>query len=73
MQDDAVLQRLSLSQDDLLGHGGESRVYALDDERILRGYQRGADRGYVDRRRAFYDRPASHDLTFHIPAATVLH
>ena len=29
MQDDAVLQRFSLTQDDLLGHGGESRVYVL--------------------------------------------
>lgn len=29
MQDDAVLQRFSLTQGDLLGHGGESRVYVL--------------------------------------------
>ncbi len=27
MQDDPVLQRFSLSHDDLLGFGGESRVY----------------------------------------------
>ncbi len=38
MQDDPVLQRFSLSQDDLLGFGGESRVYALNDETVLRVY-----------------------------------
>lgn len=68
MQDDAVLKRFSLSQDDLLGHGGESRVYALDDERVLRVYERGAYRAYVDRLRAFYDRLNRHDLPFEIPA-----
>ena len=67
MQDDPVLQRFSLSQDDLLGHGGESRVYALDDERILRVYERGADRGYVDRLREFYQRVGRHALPFEIP------
>ncbi len=67
MQDGPVLQRFSLSQDDLIGFGGESRVYALDDERVLRVYERGADRGYVNRLRAFYERLSRHDLPFEIP------
>jgi aminoglycoside phosphotransferase (APT) family kinase protein len=67
MQDDPVLRRFSLSQDDLLGFGGESRVYALDDERVLRVYQRGVDRGYVDQLREFYDKLGSRDLPFEIP------
>ena len=67
MQDDPVLRHFSLSQDDLLGFGGESRVYALDDERVLRVYERGADRGYVDRLREFYESLRSGDLPFEIP------
>ncbi len=67
MQDDPVLQRFSLSQDDLLGFGSESRVYALDDERILRVCERDADRGYVDRLRKFYERLSHHDLPFEVP------
>ncbi len=67
MQDGPVLQRFSLSQDDFLGFGGESRVYALDDERVLRVYERDADLGYVDRLREFYERLDRHDLPFEIP------
>ena len=67
MQDDAILQRFSLNQNDLLGYGGESRVYALNDDRVLRVYERGADRAYVDRLREFYERLSRHDLPFEIP------
>ena len=67
MQDDRVLQRFSLSQDDLLGFGGESRVYALDGARVLRVYERGADHGYVDLLREFYDSLNRHDLPFEVP------
>jgi len=56
MQDDPVLQRFSLSQDDLLGFGSESRVYEL-----------GTNRGYIDRLRGFYESLGRHDLPFEIP------
>ena len=72
MQDDPVLRHFSLSQDDLLGFGGESRVYALDDERVLRVYEREADRGYVDRLREFYANLGSRDLPFEIPVVIEL-
>ena len=72
MQDDPVLRRFSLSTNDLLGFGGESRVYALDDDRILRVYERGIDRGYVDRLREFYESLGRHDLPFEIPVVLVI-
>ena len=67
MQDDPVLRRFSLSRDDLLGYGGESRVYALDAERVLRVYERGADCDYVERLRTFYESLSAHDLPFEFP------
>ncbi len=72
MQDDPVLQRFSLGQDDLLGFGGESRVYALSDERVLRVYERGADRDYVGRLRTFYDGLSVQDLPFELPVVLEL-
>ena len=35
MRHDAVLARFSLSEQDLLGQGGESRVYALGSRQVL--------------------------------------
>lgn len=67
MQDGRILQKFSLSENDLLGFGGESRVYAIDGERVLRVYNRGAERGYVNRLREFYRSLNNHGLPFETP------
>jgi hypothetical protein len=40
-----ILQRYGLTEDDLLGAGNESNIYALDERRALRLYDPGADLG----------------------------
>ncbi|SER08044.1 PH domain-containing protein [Microlunatus flavus] len=42
---DAVLAELGTDRDRFLGEGGESQVFALDDERVLRLYRGGAAPG----------------------------
>lgn len=47
------LATFGVTDSDLLGRGGESFVYALDAQRVLRLY-RGDDRAYLAKRQAFY-------------------
>ena len=54
MHGEAVLKRFSLGEHDLLGAGGESQVYALDDKHILRLYRQPADPEYVASLHEFY-------------------
>ena len=54
---DAVLAELGTSRERLLGEGGESQVFALDDARVLRLYRAGhesADSPVVDQLRQLY-------------------
>lgn len=67
-EDRDVVSRFSLAEPELLGFGGESRVYALNEEQILRVYQRRAERGYIERLRSFYEDIGRHDLPFEVPA-----
>lgn len=66
-EDRDVVASFSLEEPELLGFGGESRVYPLSDEQILRVYERGANRDYVERLRRFYQDIGGHDLPFEIP------
>lgn len=54
---DAVLAELGTDRDRLLGEGGESQVFALDDDRVLRLYRAGhesASSPVVDQLRRLY-------------------
>ena len=48
------LQHFGLNAADLLGQGGESRVYALDQARVLRLYAPDASLAYIQARQDFY-------------------
>jgi putative membrane protein len=52
---DGALKQFGLSDADLIGEGGEARVYALGEDRVLRLCHGDASE-YGERRRAFYDR-----------------
>ena len=47
-----MLESFGLTPEAMLGHGGEARVYALDEQRVLRVYRAGTDPEEVDRRTA---------------------
>jgi putative membrane protein len=64
--DAPVLRRFGVTPADLLGRGGESDVYALDAERVLRVYG-GDDLGYLTKRQAFYAWLRSQGLPFDTP------
>ncbi len=49
-----ILQHFNLTADDLLGQGGESRVYALDQTRVLRLCAPDASLAYIQARQDFY-------------------
>lgn len=49
-----LLRHFDLAPDDLLGWGGESSVYALDGERVLRVYAPDASLAYIEARGEFY-------------------
>lgn len=51
----------------LLGSGGESEVYALDNDRVLRLYKSGVALEYVERRRDFYARLRAARPAFETP------
>lgn len=55
-----------VTDDDLLGQGGESAVYALDAQRVLRIYK-GDNLAYLVRRQAFYAELQSYGLPFATP------
>ena len=50
----SMIDRFHITPADLLGKGGESEVYALDDARVLRIYKPQVPVDYVERRQAFY-------------------
>lgn len=67
---DAVLEHFGVRQHAYLGGGGEARVYALDDTRVLR-VERGIDSGggldYMARRQLFYAGLRDQVLPFALP------
>ena len=62
-----VLRRFGLSEQSLLGTGGESRVYALDDERVLRVFGPGTTEGKVADLQRFYETFDASDVDFAVP------
>lgn len=63
----AVLDRFRISPDALLGAGSESRVFALDDERVLRIQAPGAGPEVTAQRQALSTLWADVDLGFAVP------
>jgi aminoglycoside phosphotransferase len=61
-----VLRRLGVSSVTLLGEGGEARVYAIDDERVLR-VPRHHGSEEVKRRQELIDELTAHGATFAMP------
>src|SRR4051794_21887492 len=51
----------------LLGKGGESEVYTVDDARVLRIYYRGTKRRYIEQRMGFYALLHEHHPSFELP------
>jgi putative membrane protein len=62
-----MIDRFSVTTADLLGKGGESEVYALDDARVLRIYKAQAPVDYIARRQAFYQRLEQLRPPFELP------
>lgn len=60
--DEAVLAAFGLDGSALLGAGGEARVYALDEERVLRVPRGALPTAVLEDRRAFLDAIAGGDL-----------
>jgi putative membrane protein len=63
----AVLDRFRITADALLGGGSESRVFALDDDRVLRLQAPGAGPEVTAQRRALSDLWADVDPGFAVP------
>jgi aminoglycoside phosphotransferase (APT) family kinase protein len=51
----AILQALGVPRDALVGHGGEARVFAIDDERVVRVLHPGGDAKHLSRRQRLVD------------------
>jgi putative membrane protein len=64
----SVFQRFHVTTADLLGSGGESQVYALDRERVLRIYKPDMPQRYVERRHQFYALLQERQPPFEVPA-----
>lgn len=62
-----ILQRFGITSAALLGKGGESYVYALDQTRVVRIYGRGASLDYLQARSNFYTQLAARHPSFVIP------
>jgi Ser/Thr protein kinase RdoA (MazF antagonist) len=62
-----MIDRFHITPADLLGKGGESEVYALDDLRVLRIYKPQVPVDYVERRQAFYALLHEQHLPFELP------
>lgn len=62
-----ILNRFELFDEDLLGQGSESSVYAMDAGHVLRIYRDTIPWDYVERRNAFYTELAQHKLPFAVP------
>jgi putative membrane protein len=64
-----MLNEFGVTPADLLGRGGESEVYALGNERVLRIYKQGVSPAYVELRRAFYADLERRGPPFEVPGA----
>jgi aminoglycoside phosphotransferase (APT) family kinase protein len=64
---DVILNRFEIFEEDLLGKGSESRVYAMDAEHVLRIYHESVPWDYVEAKRAFCAKLANHPLPFAVP------
>ena len=62
-----VLRVLGVSPDDLLGHGGEAWVYALDARRVVRVLHGGQDEATIRHRQALVDELILHGAPFDLP------
>lgn len=62
-----ILNRFGLFESDLLGAGGESRVYAMDKDNVLRIYRDNMLWDYIEARQRFYEELKQHDLPFTVP------
>ncbi len=62
-----VLRRFGIGPSDLLGHGGEARVYALDDERVLRILHGSQTCAHVLERQALVDELRRVEAPFALP------
>lgn len=65
-----ILNRFDLRDDDLLGAGSESRVFAMDAGHVLRIYHDSIGWDYVEARRALYAEIAKCGLPFAVPELT---
>lgn len=67
--DSAILTRFGIAGTDPLGSGGESRVYPLDHDRVLRVYRPGHDAAaaLTDQLRRAYQTFAQHPLGLQLP------
>ena len=63
----AVLSQLHVAPDDLLGHGGEAWVYALDGDRVVRVLHEGQDGETVRHRQALVDELVGGGAPFSLP------
>jgi putative membrane protein len=63
----SVRDRFSITNDDLLGFGGEAATYALDERRVVRCYRAGTEPRRVEVRAAFYEGIARSSLPFKLP------
>lgn len=62
-----MLERFAVNPDDRLGGGGESQVYALDRERVLRIYKQEMPAEYVEQRHQFYAQLQELQPPFEVP------
>jgi putative membrane protein len=67
--EDALLAAFGTGRDRLLGAGGESEVFALDEERVFRLYRRRheAPEPTISQLRALYGMWAQHDIGIEVP------
>lgn len=63
-----ILKHFQVAETDLLGAGGESRVYALDDGQILRLFAPSTKMETIETLKAFYDGLDLGDLDLEIPS-----
>ena len=65
--DQVVLAAFGIDESALIGRGGEARVFALDDERVVRLPHPGVSDEALDGRRAFLDGLAPSVVSFDLP------
>jgi hypothetical protein len=65
---EAVLGRLGIGPEALLGHGGEAQVYALDDARVVRVLHAGGDADQLRRNRELIAELSAEAARYEFPA-----